>query len=79
MPSLLPVVTEHHVERNEQKERPEYLPQDMPFDLRGYDGTDRGAEEEPQRKKPGDGKVDVASTIVAKRRQEPDRWQQDRQ
>jgi len=69
---LSPVPTEHHVQRHEKEERAKYLSEDVSFNLRGDDGTDRRTEEESERQQACNRKVYVTCAIVADRCQKAD-------
>jgi hypothetical protein len=77
---LLTVTSEHHVERDDEEERSEQLPEQMPFDASGDDCADGSANEEPDREKSGDREVHMPCAIVSERRKEPDRgkWNSER-
>jgi hypothetical protein len=48
VPELLPVASEHHVQRHQKEKAAEHLSEDVSFDPRRGDRTDRRAEEEPE-------------------------------
>jgi hypothetical protein len=53
------VAAEHHVKRDEKEKGSEHFSQDVSLDLRREEGTDRRAEEEPERQQARDRKVYV--------------------